>query len=401
MPVRVLLITGSLGPGGTELSVVRLAEALAARGRVEPQVALIGSAGEYGARLRAAQIAVDELGIRGALRTPGRLRRLSRLAEIVRRDRVGIIHTFLFDADFYGMLAARMGGPWGVITTRRAIKQDRRLQLWGYRLTNRFVDRIICNSEAVAEFTRRHERVDSIKLRVIPNGVDTRAFCASDRTSFRRRLGVGPETLLVGSLGTIKKVKGQQILLEAMTPLLQRYPHVKLCLAGEVTKGYGEELRRRVAQRGLEGQVLLPGVVDQVPDLLASFDLFVLPSLSEGMSNALLEAMAAGRAIVATKVGGNAENLEQGNAGLLVPAGDVEALRDAVARLITDAGARQRFGAYAADRAEQEYAYTQMLDRTERVYSELVDEMFGKVYREAPPTTTPAARDLDRSESQA
>jgi glycosyltransferase involved in cell wall biosynthesis len=174
-----------------------------------------------------------------------------------------------------------------------------------------------------------------------------------------------------------------------------------LCLAGEVTKGYGEELRRRVAQRGLEGQVLLPGVVDQVPDLLASLDLFVLPSLSEGMSNALLEAMAAGRAIVATKVGGNAENLEQGNAGLLVPAGDVEALRDAVARLITDAGARQRFGVYAADRAEQEYAYTQMLDRTERVYSELVDEMFGKVYREAPPTTTPAARDLDRSESQA
>lgn len=392
MPVRVMLLTGSLGPGGTELSVVGLARGLKARGRAVPSVAVIGQAGEYGEQLRSEGIQVDELGIKGALRTPGRLKKLMKLSEIVRRDRIVIVHTFLFDADVYGMMAARWGGPWATVTTRRAIKKDRPLHLLAYRWTNRFVDRIVCNSEAVKRFTLTKEGADPTKVKVIPNGVELRRFAHGDRVAFRRRLGVGPETLLVGAVGTIKKVKGHLVLLEAMGPLLRRHPEVKLCFAGEVTRGYGEELRRRVVAMELEGQVLLPGVIKEIPDLLAALDLFVLPSLSEGMSNALMEAMAAGKAIVATDVGGNGENLEAGNAGLLVPPSDPDALRDAVARLITDPGARQRFGVYAANRAREEYAYTRMLDRTERLYSGLVEEMFGKIYGDAPRASLKSAQ---------
>lgn len=395
MPVRILLITGSLGPGGTELAVVSLARGLNTRGRAVPHVAVLGSAGSYGPLLRSEGIVVHELGIQGALRTPGRIRTLLQLADIVRREKIGIVHTFLFDADVYGMLAARMGGPWSVVTTRRAIKKDRPLHLLGYRLTNGFVDRIVCNSEAVRDFTLKKENPPSDKVRVIPNGVDLDRYAGGGRDLFRARLGVGADTLLVGAVGTIKKVKGQAVLLDAMIPLLRHYPNVTLCLAGEVTRGYGESLRARAESEGLASRVLFPGVVTEVPDLLAALDLFVLPSLSEGMSNALMEAMAAGKAIVATAVGGNAENLDNGSAGLLVPPGDPIALSAAIQSMLDARSQRDGFALRARARARAEYAYSRVLDRTELLYSELVEELFGKIFRERLELPAPTASELE------
>ncbi len=372
MSVRVLMVTGSLGPGGTELAVMTLARELAQRGRVAPRLAVLGAGGQYAERLRAEGIPVEELGLRGGARSIAGMRRLRLLGQMVRHEKIRIVHTFLFDADFYGMLAARGGKPWAIVTTRRAIKSGRFLHLLGYRLTNPFVDRIVCNSEAVARFTRRQEGVRENKLVVIPNGVDAARFQRGEGLAMRRRLGVRPDDLLVGSVGTIKKVKGQAVLLEAMRPLLAQHPVLKLVLAGEVTRGYGEELGRRVAELDLAGRVLLPGVVEEVPDLLRALDVFALPSLSEGMSNALLEAMASGRAIVATDAGGNAETLDGGTAGLLVPPGDAEALEKALGRMIEAPDRRREFGARAAQRAVTEYSMTKMLDRTERLYAELL-----------------------------
>lgn len=372
MSVRVLMVTGSLGPGGTELAVMTLARELAQRGRVAPRLAVLGEGGRYAERLRAEGIPVEELGLRGGARSVGGMRRLRLLGQMVRHEKIRIVHTFLFDADFYGMLAARGGGPWAIVTTRRAIKSGRVLHLLGYRMTNPLVDRIVCNSEAVARFTRHREGVKESKLVVIPNGVEAARFQRGDGAAMRRRLGVRPDDLLVGAVGTIKKVKGQAVLLEAIRPLLAQHPQLRLVLAGELTRGYGEELERRVVELGLVGRVLLPGVVEEVPDLLQALDLFVLPSLSEGMSNALLEAMAAGRAIVATDAGGNPECLDGGSAGLLVPAGEAEALERALARMIESPERRREFGARAAERAATEYSMGKMLDRTERLYAELL-----------------------------
>jgi glycosyltransferase involved in cell wall biosynthesis len=248
-------------------------------------------------------------------------------------------------------------------------------------MTNPFVDRIVCNSEAVARFTLRHEGARPRKVVVIPNGVDAARFAAGDGATMRRRLGVRPDDVLVGAVGTIKKVKGQAVLLEAMRPLLERHAALRLVLAGEVTRGYGEELRRQVAQVGLEGRVLFPGVIEEVPDLLAALDLFALPSLSEGMSNALLEAMAAGRPIVATEAGGNAECLDGGNAGLLVPPGDADALGRALERLVDAPDRGRELGRRALARARDEYSLAKMLDRTETLYAELLGRDWAPLIR--------------------
>jgi glycosyltransferase involved in cell wall biosynthesis len=381
MTVRVLLITGSLGPGGTELAVMTLARELAARGRVAPRIVTLGHGGAHAETLRASGVPVEELGLSGGARSIAGLRRLRLIPQMVRHERIRIVHTFLFDADFYGMLAARRGRPWAVVTTRRAIKRGRLLHLLGYRLTNPLVDRIVCNSDAVSRFTLHAEGASRKKVVVIPNGVDTARFERGDGATMRRRLGLRPDDLVVGAVGTIKKVKGQAVLLEAMRPLFERHAALRLVLAGEVTRGYGEELRRQVAQAGLEGRVLLPGVVEEVPDLLAALDLFALPSLSEGMSNALLEAMAAGRPIVATEAGGNAECLDGGNAGLLVPPGDADALGRALERLIDSPDRGRELGRRALARAQDDYSLAKMVDRTETLYAELLGRDWAPLIR--------------------
>ncbi|MCU0230769.1 MAG: glycosyltransferase family 4 protein, partial [Acidobacteria bacterium] len=107
------------------------------------------------------------------------------IPQMIRHERIRIVHTFLFDADFYGMLAARRGGPWAIVTTRRAIKRGRLLHLLGYRMTNPFVDRIVCNSEAVSRFTLHAEGASRKKVVVIPNGVDAARFERGDGATMR------------------------------------------------------------------------------------------------------------------------------------------------------------------------------------------------------------------------
>ncbi|RMG46671.1 MAG: glycosyltransferase [Acidobacteria bacterium] len=371
-PLRVLLITGSLGPGGTELSVEALARGLAASGAARPHVALLGEGGTRADRLRAAGVPVTELRLSGRLWRPDNAVRLLRLAGIVRRESIDVVHTFLFDADVYGMLAARLGRPRAVVTTRRAIKRNRPHHIRGYRLTNRFADRIVANSEAVCRFTLERERVPPEKLVVIPNGVDTTRMASGDRAAFRREHGIPPDAVVVGTAGTVKPVKGQAVLVRAMEPLLAEDPRRLLILAGTAAGPYAERIRRQAASGPLAGRVRLAGNVEDIPGLLAALDLFVLPSLSEGMSNALLEAMAAGCAVVATDVGGNRECL--GDTGVLVPAGDAVALREAIEELLGDEERRRHLGRRARERAARHFAIEAMVARTADLYRSLLKE---------------------------
>ncbi len=315
---------------------------------------------------------MHELGIRGPLRNFGALCRLLGLAGLVRRERIEIVHTFLFDADVYGMLAARLGFPRAVVTTRRALKKHKPHHIRGYSWTNWLVGRIVPNSEEVAAFTAENERGARRKITVIPNGVDVARYAAGDAAAFRARLGVPEDARLVGAVGTIKPVKGQSDLLAAMAPLLERDPKLHLVLAGAAGSEYGQGLRMRAEAREFGDRVHFPGPVDEVPDLLAALELYVLPSHSEGMSNALLEAMAAGRLIVATRVGGNAECLEGGAAGALVPAGEVELLRAEITSLLEGGPRCAALRLRAQSRARSEYTLDALVSRTEALYRELL-----------------------------
>ncbi len=370
-PPTVLLVTGSLGPGGTEIAVYRSALGLRARGRFSPRVAVLGTADAMGRELRAAGVPVDELAARGRIYGPAGVGAVRRLRAILRGSGVSIIHSFLFDADFVGAIAGRLAGV-RVITTRRAIKRGKSAQLFAYRLTNRWAARIVANSEEVRRFTLAAEKAPPEKVLKIANGIEIARIAAGNGARFRAGLGLSNSTFVIGSSGTVKPVKGQDVLLEACLPLLREHPRVVVLVAGSVDSSFARALRERAAAEGVEDRFRLLGNREDVPDFLAALDVFVLPSRSEGMSNALIEAMAAGRPCVATRVGGNAEALAEGGAGKIVPPESPEELRGAIAGLLADPVSRATLGNLARERAAREYDLTVMLERTERVYTEVL-----------------------------
>lgn len=369
-PPTVLLVTGSLGPGGTEIALYRTALGLRARGRYSPRVAVLGTAGTMGDELRAAGIGVDEMGVRGRIYGPAGIGAVRRLRAIVGGSGASIVHTFLFDADFVGAIAGRLAGI-RVITTRRAIKRGKRAQILAYRLTNRWAARIVANSEEVRRFTLAAEKPPPEKVLTIPNGIEIERIAAGNGARFRAGLDLPDSAFVIGSSGTVKPVKGQDVLFEACLPLLREHPHAVVLVAGSVDSSFAGALRARAAAEGVQDRFRLLGNRQDVPDFLAALDLFVLPSRSEGMSNALIEAMAAGRPCVATRVGGNAETLADG-AGRIVPPESPEALRGAIAGLLTDPDSRAALGNLALQRAAREYDLPVMLSRTEALYAEVV-----------------------------
>jgi glycosyltransferase involved in cell wall biosynthesis len=209
--------------------------------------------------------------------------------------------------------------------------------------------------------------------RVIPSGIDLAPFAGerADRDEIRRGLGAGPGSFLVASVGRLVPIKGHPHLVEAFAEVSRRRPGSRLMLVGDGP--LRAALDGRIRELGLEGGVLLTGHRDDVARLLRAADLFVLPSLNEGLGMVLVEAMASGLATVASRVGGIPEVVLDRDTGLLVPPGDPGALADAILRLADDEGERRRMGRAGRDRAFEVFSIERTVRETERLYEELAD----------------------------
>jgi glycosyltransferase involved in cell wall biosynthesis len=218
-------------------------------------------------------------------------------------------------------------------------------------------------------------------VRLIPNGIDLNRAAGGERRRGRTSLGLPESALVIGTVGNLYPVKGHRVLLEAAAKVSAP---VHVVIAGR--GGEEEGLRRLAASLGIGSRVHLLGFRDDVPDLLAAADIYALPSFSEGQSLALLEAMAAGKPIVATAVGGNAEVLggegmgmdaarsrSAGPAGVLVPAGDADLLARALDGLLTDPNLARELGDAARARARREFSAEVMTSRYQALYDECLD----------------------------
>jgi glycosyltransferase involved in cell wall biosynthesis len=212
--------------------------------------------------------------------------------------------------------------------------------------------------------------VPARKVSTIPNGVDLTRFGPASQAAARRALGLPGESTVVGTVGRLDPVKDQAALVRAFATLMGAYPEALLVLAGDGP--CREELARLVAELGAGGRVRLLGECRDVPQVLAAMDLFVLPSLAEGMSNTILEAMAVGLPVVATRVGGNRELVDEGETGRLVPPGDPRALADAVAGYLDDAHVRGLHGKASRRRASETFALERMYRAHESLYGRLL-----------------------------
>lgn len=224
-----------------------------------------------------------------------------------------------------------------------------------YQAGGRVADGFIAVSSDVAASVRAAYHPPPGRLVVIPNGVDIERYAeAVDREAVRRSIGVPPDAPMVIVVAKLMTQKGHAVLLDALPRVLAREPALRTVFVGE--GDLRGELETRVAAGGMAGSVIFAGNRGDIPQLLAAGDLFVLPSLWEGLPMALLEAMATGMPVVASAVSGTREVIEPGRSGLLVPVGEPEMLADAMLMVLTDPQAAASLGAAARARVEACYS---------------------------------------------
>lgn len=288
---------------------------------------------------------------------------LARFVVLLRRLRPDVFHANLASplAGAHGLMAAWMAGVPAVATEQLSAPITFSRWALQQRLLSHAVSRYIAVSQELALFLQRTMRFPAGKIRVIHNGIPLEPY--EQRLSEDRSRDPGFTVLTVARLDA---QKGHCYLLDAAACL----PGVRFIFAGD-----GPEigsLRRRASQLGIADRVSFLGHRQDVPMLLASCDLFVLPSLFEGLPLAILEAMAAGKAVVATAVGGSPEAVVHGQTGLIVPPADAACLANAIRTLAADPDLRGRMGAAGRSRVRVEFSAETMARRTVAVYDEVL-----------------------------
>jgi glycosyltransferase involved in cell wall biosynthesis len=238
---------------------------------------------------------------------------------------------------------------------------------WLYRLGSAIVDGVIAVSDETARSFAAETGTPTDRIHVVCNAVDTEAFDGvRDRAKIRAQLGFGADEHVMTAVATFKRQKGHRFLIEAIASLAPRFPRLRLLLIGDGE--LADDIRADVDSRGLSGAVQLLGTRRDIPDLLASSDSFVLPSLWEGLPVALIEAMASGLPVVATRVSGTEQVVEDGSTGWLVPPGDPSALAKAIAKLLSDPVRATAVAAAGRVRVNEEFGAAAQAERLLRLF---------------------------------
>jgi glycosyltransferase involved in cell wall biosynthesis len=371
-------------PAGRKLRVLTLVDALAAAGgaeRLAIQLALkldparfdrFVCATRYWKRaafldeLREAGVPVVQLERRSKLD----LLVWRRLLALLRDERIDVVHAHKFGSNFWGALLGPLAGVPVVIAHEHS---------WSFegQLLRRLIDRHVIARRATAivavssEDRRRMIEIEHIPagmIHTIPNGIPP---LPSRQGDVRAELGIPATAPVIGTVSVIRHEKALEVFVDAAGLLREDFPGLRALIAADGPAEARTALEARIAERGLEDVVLLLGRRPDVPDVVAAFDLAVICSDFEGCPLSVIEYMAAGKAVVATRVGGLPALVEEDVSGLLVPPRNAEALAGAVGRLLRDPERRARMGEAGRERQQREYDETVMLRRFEELYEQL------------------------------
>jgi glycosyltransferase involved in cell wall biosynthesis len=377
-PLRIAYV-GAMTSGGSERQLLLLAGSLP-RDRFAVEFIVLGPATPQSDEAVAMGLPVHILGAtRGRRRGPWiaawvMARTFARYVRLTRARRYDVVDAWLFHAYVLAGLARPLARGRTLVAGRRSLS-DYKASLsvpsrWADRFATRAADVLVANSDAVADDVVRRERVERDRIRVIRNAVSPAAAVSSEeRAALRRAWDVPIGALVVGCVANPRPEKGLDVLLEA----LERAP-----LPGDVhvvVVGDGPErpmVERRIHELGLGAVVHLVGRVQDARPVYGAFDVLISPSRAEGMPNSVLEAAAAGLAIVATTAGGTAEIVADGRSGLLVPIEDPVALRAALDRVLTDAPLRAALGQAAREAVTERFGIDRLVRETGDLYRELV-----------------------------
>ena len=365
--IRLMHVIEDLGVGGLERVVVTICRTID-RDRFEPSVLVLRGSGVLATEL--AQLGVEVIDIGGS---PGKgdyfaFRKVAREA---RKRRIDLFHTHntlpLFDA----FAAARLTGVRAHVHTDHARDfPDKLRYMIAEHVASYFLDRIVAVSDDTKNNLVRYEKISPSRITVIPNGIDGERFTQPvDEAAIRVALGLssGP---VIGMGARLTEQKGVIYLLQAVVHLRAQYPGVQVLIAG--TGDQEDYLKRAAGELGIASAVHFLGVRLDLPKVVRAFDVYVMPSIWEGLPMALLEAFAAGTPVVASDVGGVGKVIRHRENGSLVPPRDPGALAAELAHVLAHSELRTKYSATARRTYEESYSAEAMTRRYEAVYLEAV-----------------------------
>lgn len=365
--IRVLLLTDEMEVGGTQRQIVHIARNLD-RERFEPAVLFFRNPSFFVDDLQRAGVRVIQVEKNGRFDAGF----VWRLVRVLARERYDVVQCFAFSGELWGAVARRLlarGQRPALISSVRGVYVW--YSRWQWRI-KRWVsgqsERVIANSRMGGEFASEQMGLPTEAIRVTYNGVHIDPPTPGRGDALRAELGVPDGGMLVLFVGRLVAIKDVPTLLKAVAALRATHPGLRLALAGDGP--LRAAIEQEVATLALGDIVRVLGQRDDVNELIGAADALVLPSLREGLSNVVLEGMMGGKAVVASRAGGNIELIEHDRSGLLFDVGDVDALAGELGRLTRDGALRARLGEGARRRAIAEFSIPSMVQAYERHYAE-------------------------------
>ena len=304
-------------------------------------------------------------------------RSIIRLYKLLRKEKIQVIETLTFYSNMIGIITAWIARvPLRISSQRNTLERFPRwfLTLDALLVNSRLTDKMVAVSEQTRRYCIEIEKMNPEKLITIPNGVCLEDYARgqwvkTELENFRETLGVPLHARVITSIARYHSQKGHQYLIEAAPKILQKHPESLFLWVGDgELKG---ELENKIQSKGLSKSFILLGVRKDIAKILACSDLFVLPSLYEGMPNVLLEAMAASLPVIATAVGGSKELIFDNKNGILIPPADPLALGEAINALLSDKERRLQFGSKACKYVEENFSEKKMHGQYEKMVQEL------------------------------
>ncbi len=369
--IKVLQLITELDIGGAEKVLLSFIRKLN-RDKYNVIVAYMKGEGKLTEDFRNAGIRVFDLKMKNRMN----IRAIARLYRLLKREEITILHTHLIQADVCGFLAGKMAGVPVIISTKHNPDKFRKrfsICVWLDGIFSNHSDRVIAVSYAVKDFLIRWEKIHKHKFTVIHNGIDLEEFnIDADIPEKKKELGINLSSQVVGSVGRFDEQKGYMFFLEAIPKILESVPDVKFIFVGDgPLQSKLEKLSRKLK---VNRNVIFTGIRRDIPEILSVMDIFVLPSIFEGFGIVLLEAMAMGRPVIASRVGGIPEIVAHGLTGVIVEPANPSGITSSVVKLLKNPMEAKRIGDAGRREVEKRFTAGAMARKIENVYDEILSK---------------------------
>ena len=304
-------------------------------------------------------------------RFPYDIKQILRLSRTFKQKKYDIVHTHLYAADVIGITAAILAGiPRIVKSVHNIGNWKTKKKILHDRILSKFIDRVVCCSESVREFTLRQERLKRDKTITIYQGIDMAKFNVKiNRTEYIKKIGLNPNFKTVGTVARLVPIKGHVYLLEAIPLILKSCPDTQFLLIGDGP--LKEKLYSSIKDKPYKEKIHFLGSRSDIPELLSLLDVFVLPSLSEGLGIVILEAMAAQLPVVASRIDTIAEAVIDKQTGFLVETANAEQLAAMIIQLLMNDELRKKMGENGKERVKTHFSMSEMIQQIQKLYKHL------------------------------